>query len=199
MQHKFETGNLVMRKFYTKKSALKLSLLTIMALSTSSLAVLAKSDGRVKDAYALRAMEQNQAEQNPYHGIWKTEAKGEETKTAHVKIGPCAGVTENLCGKIVHLDEPNDPKTGQPKTDQKNKKKDLRDRQIMGLEMISNLKPNDRGGYSDGTIYSPKTGKTYDASVKLSEGSTDVLNVTGHVLFFKSTQTWTRVAPKADS
>lgn len=131
-------------------------------------------------------------EAKDYHGKWKTEAKGEETKTATVDIAPCDNNTQNLCGKIVGLDEPLDPETNLPKKDKKNKDKSLRDRPIMGLQMISDLKPQKNGkGYEDGEIYSPKTGKTYRASMKLKDQNT--LNVKGHVFIFSSTQTWTRV------
>ncbi len=172
---------------------------TVFALITTTLFLtptMAREAVRYKDAYALREAQKSQVQDNPYYGVWKTEAKGEETKTAYVKLGPCADAAENLCGKIVHLDEPTDPKTGLPKTDKNNRNKDLRDRPIMGLSMVYNLKPDGKGGYTDGTIYSPKSGKTYDASVKLNPDSSDLLDVTGHVLFFSSTQTWTRIKPK---
>ena len=127
---------------------------------------------------------------NSYLGFWKTEAKGEETKTATVEIHPCSEGSDILCGKIVGLDEPNDPETNQPKLDKNNTKKDFRNRPIMGLQMISGMKPAKNGGYSKGEIYSPKTGKIYRSSMKLKDN--DTLKVKGHVFVFSKTQTWRR-------
>lgn len=126
-----------------------------------------------------------------YMGRWKTEAKDEESKIAIVEMNTCSEGSESLCGKIVWLEEPIDPETGLPKKDKKNKSKDLRDRDIMGLQMVSNMEPKQDGGYGKGEIYSPKTGKTYTATMKLD--SKDQLNVTGHVFIFSRTQNWTRV------
>ena len=127
---------------------------------------------------------------NSYYGRWRTEAKDEESKTAVVELGPCAANEQHLCGKIIDIEEPLDPATGQPKLDKENNDKSLRQRPIIGLEMVWGLKPTQKGGYDGGQIYSPKTGKTYRASMKLVDQHT--LNVTGHVLFFTKTQTWRR-------
>lgn len=77
-------------------------------------------------------------------------------------------------GKIVWLAEPTNP-DGTPALDDKNPDKALRSRKVMGLNMLSGLKPAD-GEYSGGKIYDPGNGKTYNCSMKV-EG--DVLKVRG--------------------
>lgn len=77
-------------------------------------------------------------------------------------------------GKIVWLAEPTDA-AGNPYLDTNNPDKSLRSRQLMGLNMLSGLKPAD-GEYSGGKIYDPNNGKTYNCSMKV-EG--DVLRVRG--------------------
>ena len=77
-------------------------------------------------------------------------------------------------GKIVWLSEPTNP-DGTPSLDSNNPDKSLRSRQIMGLNMLSGLKPSG-GEYAGGKIYDPSNGKTYNCSMKV-EG--DVLKVRG--------------------
>jgi uncharacterized protein (DUF2147 family) len=72
-------------------------------------------------------------------------------------------------GKIVWLNEPNGP-DGKPAVDRNNPDKALRSRQLMGLNMLSNLK-KDGGEYTGGSIYDPGNGKTYHCSMKV-EGNT---------------------------
>ncbi len=130
------------------------------------------------------------AVENNFLGIWKTEKKGEESKTADVEIKPCQANPEKLCGKIVDIEQRIDPETLLPKLDKKNKDKSLRSRAIIGLAMLEGFSPK-KDYYSGGTIYSPKTGKTYNATLKLKNKNT--LEVTGHAFIFSRTQTWKRV------
>ena len=77
-------------------------------------------------------------------------------------------------GKIVWLEKPTEA-DGSPAVDDKNPDSKLRSRQLIGLNMLSNLKAKD-GEYTGGTIYDPGNGKTYNCSMKV-EG--DVLKVRG--------------------
>ncbi|MBO5418708.1 MAG: DUF2147 domain-containing protein [Bacteroidales bacterium] len=77
-------------------------------------------------------------------------------------------------GKIVWLKNPTEP-DGTPAVDTNNPDPSLRKRQIIGLNMLSDLKKAD-GEYSGGKIYDPNNGKTYNCSMKV-EG--DVLKVRG--------------------
>ena len=77
-------------------------------------------------------------------------------------------------GRIIWLAEPDGP-DGKPAVDQNNPEKALRNRQLIGLNMLSGLK-NNKDEYSGGSIYDPGNGKTYNCSMKV-EG--DVLHVRG--------------------
>ena len=77
-------------------------------------------------------------------------------------------------GKIVWLQDPTEA-DGSPAVDNNNPDPKLRTRQVLGLNMLSNLKKGN-GEYSGGSIYDPGNGKTYNCSMKV-EG--DVLKVRG--------------------
>ena len=77
-------------------------------------------------------------------------------------------------GKIVWLKDANMP-DGSPVCDLNNPDKSLCSRKLMGLNMLSGLKKNGNE-YTEGTIYDPGNGKTYNCSMKV-EG--DVLKVRG--------------------
>ena len=77
-------------------------------------------------------------------------------------------------GKIVWLENPTED-DGTPAVDNNNPDPKLRSRQLIGLNMLNNLK-KDGGEYSGGSIYDPGNGKTYNCSMKV-EG--DVLHVRG--------------------
>tara|TARA_R110002095_G_scaffold70325_3_gene60015 strand:- start:305 stop:805 length:501 start_codon:yes stop_codon:yes gene_type:complete len=124
-------------------------------------------------------------------GVWQTEKKEDENRTAHVEISNCSDNPQQLCGKIIALEEPIDPETGEPKLDKENPDTALRSRPIMGVLMLKGFEKEDENTYSGGTIYSPRTGKTYDSKLELTKDG--ILKVTGYILFFWKTQTWTRV------
>ena len=77
-------------------------------------------------------------------------------------------------GKIVWLKNPTEPNGG-PAVDNNNPDAKLRSRQLIGLNMLSNLKAKD-GEYSGGVIYDPGNGKTYYCSMEVDG---DVLKVRG--------------------
>lgn len=77
-------------------------------------------------------------------------------------------------GKIVWLQNPTEA-DGTPAVDNLNPDPKLRSRQLIGLNMLSNLKKSG-SEYSGGSIYDPGNGKTYNCSMKV-EG--DVLKVRG--------------------
>ena len=69
-------------------------------------------------------------------------------------------------GKIVWLKNPTEA-DGTPAVDDKNPKKELRKRQIIGLNMLNDLKAEGKGKYSGGTIYDPNNGETYYCSMEV--------------------------------
>ena len=95
-------------------------------------------------------------------------------------------------GKLVWLKSPNDEK-GNPKLDIKNPEISLITRPVLGLEILKNFSYDGEGIWVDGSIYDPKTGKTY--SCKMSMESSEKLDIRGFVGFsiLGKTETWTRV------
>lgn len=77
-------------------------------------------------------------------------------------------------GKIVWLQKPTEA-DGTPAVDDLNPDPKLRTRQVLGLNMLNNLKKNGNE-YTGGSIYDPGNGKTYNCSMKV-EG--DILKVRG--------------------
>ena len=77
-------------------------------------------------------------------------------------------------GKIVWLQNPTE-EDGSPAVDNNNLDAKLRTRQLIGLNMLSNLTKKGEE-YTGGSIYDPGNGKTYNCSMKV-EG--DILHVRG--------------------
>ena len=77
-------------------------------------------------------------------------------------------------GKIVWLQKPTEA-DGTPAVDDLNPDPKLRTRQVLGLNMLNNLKKTGNE-YTGGSIYDPGNGKTYNCSMKV-EG--DILKVRG--------------------
>ena len=115
-------------------------------------------------------------------GVWMTEGG-----KSHVRIQRCG---DKLCGEIAWLKEPRDD-DGSEKRDTRNKDESLRDRPIMGLPLLTGFSDQGGGEWTGGEIYNPEDGKTYRSKLKLIDPAT--LKVSGCVLFFCKTQTWTRV------
>ncbi|MFD2263057.1 DUF2147 domain-containing protein [Lacibacterium aquatile] len=137
--------------------------------------------------YALPASAQ---EQRPLIGqSWLTE-KGK----ARVAFSPCPTNGSRLCGSVVWLAEPNDKKTGQPKTDVLNKNPKEKGRPIVGMTMVENFTWRD-DAWRGGTIYDPESGERYNATLQ-TDGRFE-LKVTGCVLFLCRAQRWTE--PKMET
>jgi uncharacterized protein (DUF2147 family) len=117
-------------------------------------------------------------------GIWTN-----EDKEARFEIYNCSG--NKLCGKLVWLKEPN--RDGKPKVDEKNPDKSLQSRPLQGLVFLQGFEPVGNGKWDNGTIYDPKSGKTYSSFMKMT--GTDKLEVKGYVgiSFIGRSQNWTRV------
>jgi len=98
-----------------------------------------------------------------------------------VRIAKCASA---YCGTIVWEKVPS--------KDTNNPEPALRTRDMVGVQLLTDLKPDDDGGLT-GNVYNPRDGKTYTAKVKLK--SPDALELSGCLLaVLCQSQTWTRVA-----
>jgi uncharacterized protein (DUF2147 family) len=106
---------------------------------------------------------------------------------SQIQIAPCG---EMLCGKIVWLSEPNDNK-GRPKLDRNNPDSTLKRQPILGLQILSELKPSaDRNDQWEGNVYNPEDGHTYSVYLRPNDTS---MEVEGCLAFFCRTQVWPRV------
>jgi len=76
---------------------------------------------------------------------------------AQVKIAPCGN---ELCGVLVGAVTSIDPATGQPWTDKNNIDPNLRNRPLIGVEVLIAMRPNGVGKWS-GRLYNKNDGKTY--------------------------------------
>lgn len=112
-------------------------------------------------------------------GAWNT-GKG------RVRIADCGG---SLCATVTGLSEPNEA-DGSPKVDKNNANAALRTRKIVGISVLSGMKPAGDNVWK-GQIYNPEDGKTYSASMTLQGGS---LKVQGCALggIICKTQSWSR-------
>ena len=95
-------------------------------------------------------------------------------------------------GKIVWLKKANDS-AGKPATDDKNPDKTLAKRPILGLNLINGFTYADKGVWEGGTIYDPKTGKSYSCKITMiNENQIHVRGFVGISLLGR-TETWSRI------
>ncbi|MGD0839162.1 MAG: DUF2147 domain-containing protein [Polyangia bacterium] len=81
---------------------------------------------------------------------------------------------------------------GQPVRDDHNPDVSLRQRPLMGLQILWGMRSKGDGEYTDGQLYDPAHGKTYSGKAVLV--SDHVLQLRGYVgiSLFGRTETWTR-------
>ena len=94
-------------------------------------------------------------------------------------------------GKLVWIKNPTD-ENGKPKKDEKNPNESLRSKPILGLEILKNFVFDD-GKWVDGSIYDPKSGKTYSCKLTLKDDKQ--LSIRGFigVSLIGRTEVWKRI------
>lgn len=122
-------------------------------------------------------------------GIWKTEL--DESKVEVYRCG------ETICGKIVWLKRPvytngSDGQVGTPIIDRKNPDPNLRNRPLIGLQIMQGFNNLDETTWGNGTLYDPKSGKSYRGKIHLA--APDRLELRGFIgiPLFGRTSVWTR-------
>lgn len=122
------------------------------------------------------------AQKDRIEGYWLNQEKEAKIQIYKAKNG-------KFYGKIVWLKEPN--KDGKPKTDTKNPKESLQSQPLIGLVILRGFERDD-DTYEDGTIYDPKSGKTY--SCKITYKNDNTLSIRGYVgiSMLGRTTVWTR-------
>jgi len=117
-------------------------------------------------------------------GKWLT-----ATGDAQVQIYPAGG---KFSGRIVWLKKPDD-NTGKPQTDNKNPDPGLAKRPIIGLEMLKGFTYVDDGIWEGGTIYDPKTGKTFSCKISMVDHNKIFVRGFVGISLLGRTETWSRV------
>jgi uncharacterized protein (DUF2147 family) len=115
-------------------------------------------------------------------GTWYTEGK-----ESQVRITNCS---DALCGSLVWLKEPNDPKSGMPKTDKENADASKRNRPLLGVQIVLGLKPSNPDQWK-GEVYNAKDGNTYTGFFTITGPDTAELKGCAFGFICKS-QIWTR-------
>ena len=120
-------------------------------------------------------------------GVWLN-----EDKDAHVDIYKEGEV---YFGKVIWLKEPIDEETGKPKLDDDNADESLRDRPVLGLNLLKDFIFDGDDEWEDGTVYDPKNGKTYSCFMRFEDEAKKTLKVRGYIGFslLGRTTYWTKV------
>ena len=115
-------------------------------------------------------------------GVWLT-----GDRDGHVRIEQCG---EAFCGKLVWVKPEKDVEVP---LDKNNPDPALRSRPLKGLQILADLTPDGSSRWAGGTIYDPKSGKTYHVKVTLVDG--DTLKLRGYVgiPLLGRTEVWHRV------
>jgi uncharacterized protein (DUF2147 family) len=124
---------------------------------------------------------------NDINGTWLN-----EDKDAHVEIENRDG---KYYGNIIWLKTPIDPATDKAKLDKENPDTELQKRPLMGLQLLSGFVFDGDDEWEDGTIYDPKSGKTYSCYMEFTDDTQNKLKVRGYigVSLLGRTTYWTRV------
>lgn len=106
-------------------------------------------------------------------GIWLS-----DDKESKLEVFQCE---EKLCGKIIWLKN-NKREDGSPLLDANNEDESLRNRPILGLEILQGLEKQSAKKWDDGKVYDPESGKTYRAKIALK--SSEKMKLSGCINSF---------------
>ncbi len=95
-------------------------------------------------------------------------------------------------GKIIWLKEPNDP-SGKPKLDIENPSTEAQSNPVVGLEVLKGFIYKGNGLWTNGKIYDPKSGNTYNGQMNLKEQSKLNIRSFFGLSILGRTETWSRV------
>ena len=99
---------------------------------------------------------------------------------------------DRYAGRLFWMKEPLD-ENSKPKRDSKNPNTAHKNRPLLGVEILNNFVYAGNGIWEEGSIYDPKTGKTY--SCKITMVNNNKLNIRGYVgiSLLGRTEIWQRV------
>ena len=124
-------------------------------------------------------------------GLWQN-----EERDGIIEIYRCG---EKYCGRIVWTKAPvykaddSRGRAGLPRLDDNNPDPRLKNRPVTDLQIMDGFIFDGKNEWKQGTVYDPKTGKTYRGKIFLA--SRDELQLRGYVFFtfIGRTTTWTRL------
>lgn len=116
-------------------------------------------------------------------GTYKAVQEGNVSKVKISKNG------NGYRAQVIWLEKPNNP-DGTPRLDKRNPDKAKAKLRADKVVLIDKVVYKD-GEWTDGKIYDPTKGKTFNVSVKFKDAKT--LAVTGSLLMFKKTVYWTKL------
>jgi uncharacterized protein (DUF2147 family) len=99
-------------------------------------------------------------------------------------------INNKFFGRLVWIKVPD--RNGKPKMDMNNPDPALQTRPELGLELLKDFTFDGDDVYEDGTIYDPKSGKTYSCKMTINGNSLKIRGYVGISLFGRS-EIWTRV------
>jgi len=117
-------------------------------------------------------------------GTWLTDDGASKVDVSAAKADDGSSI---YAGKVTWLKEP--LRDGQPLRDANNADAGLRGRPILGLEILSGFKAT-AGGWSGGTVYSPRAGKSFPADLSIAPDGRLQLKVKAGIM--SKTDYWTR-------
>jgi len=120
---------------------------------------------------------------DPAEGDWMID------DSARVHFAPCPAHADRLCGTLSWLKDPSDD-AGHLSRDTKNPNPALRNRTILGMPFITDLKRVATGHWTGGKVYNSDNGMTYTAKMHTHDDGT--LKFEGCVLVFCGARTWHR-------
>jgi uncharacterized protein (DUF2147 family) len=124
------------------------------------------------------------AQSDKIEGLWFNDIKDAKIQIYKARDG-------KFYGKIIWLKEPT--KQGKPKLDDKNPKKDMQNQTIVGLLILKGFQKDGDNYYTDGTIYDPTNGKTYDCKMTYKGKTLSIRGYVGISLFGRTT-IWERAS-----
>jgi uncharacterized protein (DUF2147 family) len=99
-----------------------------------------------------------------------------------------------LCGRIVWLLRPDNP-AGQPDLDYRNPDPALRRRHLCGLTIIWGMQADSQNHWSNGWLYDPEDGNTYNVSAEVTSPRTITARVYRGIPLFGRTEILVRDPP----
>ncbi len=110
---------------------------------------------------------------------------------SQIEFYPCGDAT---CGRIAWMRKGQDKK-GRPLVDKRNPDPALRTTPLLGLTILSGLRPGEDPNAFEGEVYNPQDGNTYPVTVTLTSEEQIKVRGCGLAGLICQTQEWARAAP----